>query len=381
MNPLDQTLRDVAERIARFRGSRRLDEQNTKATLIEPVLRALGWNPEDLDEVHREYKPQRRDKPVDYALLDLGSPRLFVEAKGLGENLDDRRWAGQIMGYAGVAGVEWVLLTDGDQYRLYNAHAAVGVEEKLFRKVRVSEDASAALDTLRLLSKERMKENDLSVLWRAEFVDRQVGAAVKDLFSPESDAVVKLIHKLAPSLAAKEIRASLARMRLSMEFPLDAALTAAATQAVELEASIAPAGKRTRAKATKAGSAPSYERVDPQAASVTVQDLIRAGLMRTPFKLVVRYRGRDLEAVIQKDGTVACLGQSFASLSTAGAAARASVIGPRPDGSHPATNGWLFWKCTMPDGSRKPVGELRDLFLAQQRGEGGPPLRIVKGGA
>lgn len=145
INSRDQTLRDVAERTARFRGSRRLDEQNTKTTLIEPVLRALGWNPEDLDEAHREFKPQRRDKPVDYALLDLGSPRLFVEAKGLGENLDDRRWAGQIMGYAGVAGVDWVLLTDGDQYRLYNAHAAVGVEEKLFRRFRVSE-ASALRD-------------------------------------------------------------------------------------------------------------------------------------------------------------------------------------------------------------------------------------------
>ena len=40
---------------------------------------------------------------MDYGLLALRAPKLFVEAKPLGENLDDRRWASQIMGYASVA--------------------------------------------------------------------------------------------------------------------------------------------------------------------------------------------------------------------------------------------------------------------------------------
>lgn len=45
---LAATLAGVAERIARHRGSR-IGEQNTKAALITPVLRALGWDVEDLD--------------------------------------------------------------------------------------------------------------------------------------------------------------------------------------------------------------------------------------------------------------------------------------------------------------------------------------------
>jgi hypothetical protein len=49
-----QALSEVAERIARYRGSR-IGEQNTKAALIVPVLRSLGWNVEDLDEVQLEY--------------------------------------------------------------------------------------------------------------------------------------------------------------------------------------------------------------------------------------------------------------------------------------------------------------------------------------
>ena len=81
---LTQTLEDVAERIERYRDTR-IGEQNTKATLIVPVLRALGWNVEDLDEVHLEYKFKSPDKPVDYALMLQRKPVLFIEAKGLDE--------------------------------------------------------------------------------------------------------------------------------------------------------------------------------------------------------------------------------------------------------------------------------------------------------
>jgi hypothetical protein len=64
-------------------------ESNTKAGLIEPVIAALGWDVLDPDEVHREYRRRSPDNPVDYALLLSRTPRLFIEAKGLGENIDD----------------------------------------------------------------------------------------------------------------------------------------------------------------------------------------------------------------------------------------------------------------------------------------------------
>jgi hypothetical protein len=126
---LQTALREIAERASGLR-ARHIGEQNTKAALIEPVLRALGWNIEDLDEVHREYRRRPQDRPVDYALLLLRDPALFIEAKALGENLADRRWASQVISYAAVAGVGWVVLSDGDEYRIYNAHAPVPVDEK-----------------------------------------------------------------------------------------------------------------------------------------------------------------------------------------------------------------------------------------------------------
>ena len=88
-----------------------IGEQNTKVALIDPLLAALSWDVEDIDEVSREYWRTSQDNPVDYALFMLRSPRLFVEAKGLEKDLSDRKWMSQVLGYATVVGVEWCVLT------------------------------------------------------------------------------------------------------------------------------------------------------------------------------------------------------------------------------------------------------------------------------
>ena len=183
MATLQEALAQVRARIERDK-SRHLNEENTKTSLIGPILRALGWDIEDVDEVHHEYKRRPGDNPVDYALFLKESPRLFIEAKALGHNLDDRRWVNQIMSYAGVAGVEWIVLTDGDEYRIYNSHAAVPVEEKLFRQVRVSDgEGSSVEQTLSLLARDSIQKDEIGMLWQAYFVDWKVRTALEQLFA------------------------------------------------------------------------------------------------------------------------------------------------------------------------------------------------------
>jgi hypothetical protein len=115
---LKQTLKRASEKIRRFQ-DRGMGEQNTKASLIVPILDALGWDVRDPDEVHHEFKPTSRDRPVDYALCLNRTPRLLIEAKGLGESPNDRKWIAQTISYAAVAGVEWCVLTDGNEFRFY----------------------------------------------------------------------------------------------------------------------------------------------------------------------------------------------------------------------------------------------------------------------
>ena len=63
------------------------------------------------------------------------------------------------MSYATVIGVRWCVLANGDEYRIYNSHAAVDVEQKLCRSVHTSDTTNAdyVTDTLGLLSKEQMQ--------------------------------------------------------------------------------------------------------------------------------------------------------------------------------------------------------------------------------
>jgi hypothetical protein len=218
---LSETLAKVRTRIRQLheRGDR-VGEEDTKAIVIEPVLAALGWQLDELDEVRREYRFKSQDGPVGYALLVFGQPRLFVEAKALGMPLD-RRCASQIIGYALVVGVGWCLLTNGDEYRLYNSHALVDVEEKLFRTMRLSaaEQEAPCLETLELFAKERMGETELDALWESQFVDRHVKAALEELFSGEDPGLGRFIHRKAPELSLSEVRESLRRANIHVRFP------------------------------------------------------------------------------------------------------------------------------------------------------------------
>jgi len=348
---LAKTLEKLRKRIALKKGQR-LNEENTKATLVEPLLSALGWDVEDVDEVQREFRLKSRDKPVDYGLLLLRNARLFVEAKALGEDLDDRRWTNQIMGYAGVAGVQWIVLTDGDEYRIYNSHAPVSVEEKLFRKVRVSDEGAVTAETLELLAKNRMKEKRIDELWQAQFVDRQVKAALDQLFSGEGDLLlVNYVTQHADKLSEPEIRSSLRRCRPTFDFPLPTE---------ELLRRSTPAGAKTKGE-------PTGER-----AEVSLKDLIEAGLLRPPVALEKEYKGATLKARIEAEDRVTFQGTVYDSLSAAGGAARASVLGTK---EHPHTNGWTFWKMRGPDGELVEVDAVRKRYV--EGGRGGSASRVA----
>lgn len=72
MNDLEAVLESVRDRTGRYRGQT-IGEQNTKNVLIEPVLRALGWDVEDPDEVWREFRcagePWTRVRPSTARLI------------------------------------------------------------------------------------------------------------------------------------------------------------------------------------------------------------------------------------------------------------------------------------------------------------------------
>lgn len=349
MTDIGQVLAQIRTRISRYR-ELGIGEQDTKAALIDPVLRALGWDVEDLEEVQREHRLKGGDNPVDYALSILRSPRLFVEAKALGGNLNDRRWANQIMGYAAVAGVEWVVLTNGDEYRIYNSHATVPVEDKIFRAIRITDEQSRPDEQLAVLSKARMQDNWIDVLWKTHFIDRQIRAALESMFGSEPDpAFIRLLSRRLPNLSQGDIKAGLGRLRARLDFPEGAEVSPPKPP---------PQENRQIDKRREQDQRDERETATPWR-NVSVENLIASGLIKPPLDLERTYRGRRVTARVEANGGVTHGGKSFDSLSTAAGAARALIIGAPPGRKYPQTNGWTFWKFQDGDGRWKPVDDLR----------------------
>ena len=107
----------LQERIRSHRDALRENETRTRMALIDPLLRALGWDVFDPEVVKPEYKVE--GGWADYALLRAdGRPAATVEAKKLGEMLSSHRM--QMLNYANASGIEYAGLTDGDHWELYS---------------------------------------------------------------------------------------------------------------------------------------------------------------------------------------------------------------------------------------------------------------------
>jgi len=343
MEELRKTLEQVRARIlaARSPGAHRMTEQETKTTLIGPVLRTLGWDVEDVRQVRYEFRVKRMAQPVDYALLLRNVPRLLIEAKAIGENVEDDKWAGQIMSYAGVVGAPWIVLTNGDRWKIYRAGVDLPLDEKLFRSLSVLEDGLRTEQSLALLARESLQGSVLDETWEEERIDRQVERVVRELFDPTGDlTIANAVRKRIGGLNTEQVRASLSRAHISIEFP------------EVIRPQLPPP--------------PPPGNPDDGPPEITVGDLIRARLLAPPVDLVHVFRGgKEVRARIEPDGRVRFGDQIVDSLSGAGALAKASVRG-KVRGKLPSVDGWTFWRFIGENGKATLIDEKRQA-LRQKR--------------
>ena len=261
------------------------------------------------------------------------------------------------MGYAGVAGVvEWIVLTDGNEYRIYNAHAPVPITQKLFKRVVLVSDQPDSLATLMLLSKAQLQGTVIDDLWRQYFVDRQVKHAVESLsgIDPSTD-FLRLIRKRVPALSLTDVRQSVGRATLSLVY-----------QPAEPAPAMPP--QKTPAHPTIGTVAVPIEHpAGPDKTPwrhVTLKDLILSGTLALPLDLETTYKGQKVTARIEADGNVTWNGTTYDSLSIAGGMARKSIVGAPPGREYPPTNGWTFWRFREPDGPLALIDVLRQRHFA-----------------
>lgn len=154
---VDEVRREI-ERVQGYISSERLtsfDEPAIKATAIEPILRELGWDVVDPDEVTREYSVGSRS--VDYALLCNDTLKVFIEAKNGGESLE--RHQQQLLDYAFAEGVEIAVLSNGSTWWFYLPIRAVNWERRKVATVELEQQDSTetAQKLVDVLSKEDVR--------------------------------------------------------------------------------------------------------------------------------------------------------------------------------------------------------------------------------
>lgn len=88
------------------------NETQTRTTVINPLLGALGWDVRDPREVKLEYTTCD-GKFVDYALIMNQKPVLIIEAKKLTDPLSDTKVITQTVSYANNEGLTYCVLTNG----------------------------------------------------------------------------------------------------------------------------------------------------------------------------------------------------------------------------------------------------------------------------
>jgi hypothetical protein len=323
----------------------KLGEQNTKTSAITPILRALGWNVDDWEEVSSEYKSRAGGNPVDYALCWKGEPKLFVEAKGYGENLDDIKWVEQIISYTSAAGVRWIVLTDGMSWKLYDTSLIVPAENKLFRETTIGEADAAKF--FGLITKNSVTTNSIDAVGDTVKVDTAVQKVLEKLFNtgePNKRLVNLVDDLLNVPYPRNQVRESLGRCQGKFSFQkVSAGGTSSPVPMVSLPLSDSEAGVKQKYYGVK------------------LVDMIGKGFLPVGIVLYpTENKSAHLQAHIVEEG-IHFDGQNYPSPSAAGKKARMKADSNAK--SNP--NGWVFWA----DGEGKTLFQYREDYLNSAQNE------------
>ena len=147
LNELVDLIEALRARINEHRSVLQGNEAQTRMSLIDPLLRALGWDTTDPGLVRPDHFVSGR--LADYALLDAqGDVIVFLEARRLGENLAERR--SQVVGYASELGIRFPALSNGSEWEIYDNSQPVPIDERRVLDVSIA-DADSAKCALQLL--------------------------------------------------------------------------------------------------------------------------------------------------------------------------------------------------------------------------------------
>ena len=184
-----------------------LGETATKAGIIEPILRILGWDTSIAnDEVALEYPVE--GGRIDYCLHANKSSQLFLEAKKPSEDLD--RHTDQLLDYAFRHGVKLAILSNGITWSFYLPLTEGKWEHRRFYTIDIleQEPTEAATKFIDFLSKQNVFSGDavknaeslLQGKRRLELIESTIPEVWNRIVSEPNSSLAELLSELTAKL-------------------------------------------------------------------------------------------------------------------------------------------------------------------------------------
>lgn len=169
---LKEALENLNEKYENLKDKGKYNEANVRKDFIDPFFEALGWNVRDA----REYDSETHVMGVGFADIALkieDKPVIFIEAKRFGiikgrekqttlygdvtvDWTDEER---QALNYAGKSGVKWVILTNFEKFRLFNAYTG-----EIILNIESPREYLERINDLILLSKDNVEKGEIEKL-------------------------------------------------------------------------------------------------------------------------------------------------------------------------------------------------------------------------
>jgi hypothetical protein len=156
---------DLKERIGvateKMRKHRSYYEQNETAIrgqIIDPILKGLGWDTENPEEVQPNVSAE--EGIPDYSLLKGDKKVLFIEAKNLSVDIEQKEVISQLAKYCFSEGMSYGVLTNGAIWILFRAfqEGTTMAERIVWKNDIENDDMTATIRRLNTISKENIMD-------------------------------------------------------------------------------------------------------------------------------------------------------------------------------------------------------------------------------
>lgn len=175
MNNLNEALAPIVEKIEKFRSLYKENEMAVREHIVNPILKNLGWNPENPEEVLPNVSTE--EGVPDYSLIKNGKKILFVEAKKLSIDIEQKEGIRQLAKYSFSEGTKYGVLTNGAVWVLIRSfEEGTTLTERIVWKIDLeNEELPAVLRKIVAISKTNIehievlvkKDQILDEIWQA----------------------------------------------------------------------------------------------------------------------------------------------------------------------------------------------------------------------